>query len=100
MDQRKGIDPNLRPKWLVRKSQKPVENSRIEKKETESPEQRNQIVDQVNLGQRDEIRKSQMEQSRENISEQIYVPQKPIIPMQPIFNAQSHTKITRKIVTK
>ena len=24
---KKGIDPNLRPEWLVRKSQKPVENS-------------------------------------------------------------------------
>ena len=41
----KGIDPNLRPKWLVKKAQKPVENTRIEKKETDSPEQRNQIVD-------------------------------------------------------
>ena len=68
---KKGIDPNLRPEWLVKKAQKPVENSRIEKKETESPEQRNQIVDQVNSGQRDEIRKSQMEQSRENIPEQM-----------------------------
>ena len=76
---KKGIDPNLRPEWLVKKAQKPVENSRIEKRETNSPEQRNQIVDQVNSGQRDEIRKPQMEQSRENIPEQIYVPQKPII---------------------
>ena len=33
---------------------------------------------------RDEIRKSQMEQSKENIPEQMYVPQKPIIPMHPI----------------
>ena len=80
---KKGIDPNLRPEWLVRKSQKPVENSRIEKKGTDPPGQRNQVVDQVNSGQRDEIRKSQMEQSRENIPEQIYVPQKPIIPMYP-----------------
>ena len=78
---KKGIDPNLRPEWLVKKAQKPIENTRIEKKETG---QRKQIVDQVNSGQRDEIRKSQMEQSRENISEQIYVPQKPITPMQPI----------------
>ena len=31
---KKGIDPNLRPEWLVRKSQKPVENSRIEKRDT------------------------------------------------------------------
>ena len=80
---KKGIDPNLRPEWLVRKSQKPVENSRIEKKGTDPPGQRNQVVDQVNSGQRDEIRKSQMEQSRENIPEQICVPQKPIIPMYP-----------------
>ena len=83
---KKGLDPNLRPEWLVRKSQKPTENSRIEKKETESPGQRNQVIDQVNSGHRDEIRKSQMEQSRENIPEQIYVPQKPIIPKPPIQN--------------
>ena len=81
---KKGIDPNLRPEWLVRKSQNSVENSRIEKKETDSPGQRNQVIDQVNSGQRDEIRKSQMEQSRENIPEQMYVPQKPIIPIHPI----------------
>ena len=81
---KKDLDPNLRPEWLVKKTQKPVENTQIDKKETDSIEQRNQIVDQVNSGQRDEIRKPQMEQSRENISEQIYVPQKPIIPMQPI----------------
>ena len=30
---KKGLDPNLRPEWLVRKSQKPVENSKIEKRE-------------------------------------------------------------------
>ena len=78
---KKGLDPNLRSEWLVRKSQKPVENSRIEKRETDPSRQRNQVIDQVNTGQRDEIRKSQMEQSRENIPEQIYVPQKPIIPI-------------------
>ena len=80
---KKGIDPTLRPEWLVRKSQKPVENSRIEKKGTDPLGQRNQVVAQVNSGQRDEIRKSKIEQSRKNIPEQIYVPQKPIIPMYP-----------------
>ena len=80
---KKGIDPNLRPEWLVRKSQKPAENSRTKKKEPDPPEQRDQIVDRVNSGQRDEIRKSQVEQNRENIPEQIYVPQKPIIPKYP-----------------
>ena len=29
---KKGIDPNLRPEWLVKKAQKPVENSKTEKK--------------------------------------------------------------------
>ena len=80
---KKGIDPNLRPEWLVKKTQKPVENTRIEKKETNSPGQRNQIVDQNNSGQRDEIGKSQMEQNRENIPEQMYAPQNPIIPKYP-----------------
>ena len=55
---KKGIDPNLRPEWLVKKAKKPVENTRIEKKETDSPGQRNQDVAQVNSGHRDEIRKS------------------------------------------
>ena len=97
---KKGLDPNLRPEWLVRKSQKSAENSRIEKKETESPGQRNQVVHQVNTGHRDEIRKSQMEQGRENIPEQIYVPQKPVIQMESKSNIQPYTKITRKGATK
>ena len=60
---KKGIDPNLRPEWLVRKSQKPAEKSRTKKKDPDPLEQRNQIVDQVNSGQKDEIRKSQVEQN-------------------------------------
>ena len=80
---KKGIDPNLRPEWLVKKAQRPVENTRKEKKETDSPEQRNQIVEQNNSGQRDEIRKPQMEQSGDNIPEQMNIPQKPIIPTYP-----------------
>ena len=83
---KKGIDPNLRPECLVKKAQKSVENTRIEKKEIESPGQRNQVIDEVNSGHRDEIRISQMEQSRENNPEQIYVPRKPIIPKHPIQN--------------
>ena len=95
---KKGIDPNLRPEWLVKKAQKPIENTRIEKKETDSPEQRNQIVDQVNSGQRDEIRKSQMEQSKENIPEQIYVPQKPVIPMQPNQMPNPIPKLPERVI--
>ena len=68
---------------VSKKSQKPVENSRKEKKGTDPPGQRNQVVDQVNSGQRDEIRKSQMEQSKKIIPERMYIPQKPIIPMHP-----------------
>ena len=94
---KKGIDPNLRPEWLVRKSQKQVENSKIEKRGTDPPGQRNQVVDQVNPGQRDEIRKSQMEQSVENIPEQIYVPQKPIIPMHPIHIPNPTPKLPERL---
>ena len=95
---KKGLDPNLRPEWLVRKSQKSVVTSKTEKKETDSLGQRNQIVDQVNTGYRDEIRKSQMGQSRENIPEQIYVPQKPIIPMQPIQMPKPIPKLPERVV--
>ena len=94
---KKGIDPNLRPEWLVRKSQKLVENSRIEKKGTDLPGQRNQVVDQVNSGQRDKIRKSQIEQSRENIPEQVYDPQKPIIPIYPNQIANPTPKLPEKV---
>ena len=95
---KKGIDSNLRPEWLVRKSQKPVENTKIEKKETVSSGQRNQVVDQVNSGQRDETRKSQMEQSRENIPEQMYVPQKHIIPMHPIQMPNPIPKLPERVI--
>ena len=95
---KKGIDPNLRPEWLVRKSQKSAVNSKIEKKETESPGQRNQVIDQVNSGQRDEIRKSQMEQIRENTPEKIYVPQKPIIPMNPNQISNPILKLPERVI--
>ena len=94
---KKGLDPNLRPEWLVRKSQKSVVNSKIEKRETESPGQRNQVVDQVNSGQRDDIRKSQIQQSRENIPEQTYVPQKPIIPMHPNQKPNPTPKLPERV---
>ena len=95
---KKGLDPNLGPEWLVKKTQKPVEKARIEKRETNSPEQRNQIVNQVNSGQRDEIRKSQMEQNRENIPEQIFVPQKPIIPIHPNQISNPIPKLPERVI--
>ena len=88
----------MRPECLVRKSQKPAENSRTKKKEPDPPEQRNQIVDQVNSGQRDEIRKSQMEQNRDNIPEQIYVPQKPIIPIYPNQISKPIPKLPESVI--
>ena len=84
---KKGVDPNLRPEWLVRKSQKLAEKSRIEQKNTDFPRQSDQVTDQLGSGQRKDTRKSQIEQSankskdqsRENIPKQGYNPQEPII---------------------
>ena len=95
---KKSLDPNLRPEWLVKKAQKLVENTRIEKRETNSPEQRNQIVDQVNSGHRDKSRESHMEQSRENIPEQIHVPQKPIIPKYPNQISNPIQKLPERVI--
>ena len=80
------------------KISKPAENSRIEKREINSPKQRNQVVDQVNSGQRDEIRKPQMEQSRENTPEPIYVPQKPIIPKYPNQISNPIPKLPERVI--
>ena len=82
----------------MRKSPKPAENSRTKKKGPDPPEQRNQIVDQVNSGQRDEIKKSQMEQNRDNIPEEIYVPQKPIIPKYPNQISKPIPKLPERVV--
>ena len=49
---KKGLDPNLRPEWIVRKSQKLVEKSRIEKEEIDPSRQGSQIIDQISTGQR------------------------------------------------
>ena len=95
---KKGIGLNLRSEWLVKKAQKSVENTRKEKKETDSPEQRNQIVEQNNTGQRDEIRKFKMEQSRENIPEQVYVPQKLIIPTYPNPISNPTPKLPERVI--
>ena len=73
---KKGVDPKLRPEWLVRKTQKLAEKSRIEQKKEDISRQRNQVINQLGSGQRKETRKPQIEQSanknieqsRENIS--------------------------------
>ena len=56
------------------------------------------IVDQINSGQREDIRKSQMEQNRENIPEQIYVPQKPIIPTHPSQISNPIPKLPERVI--
>ena len=66
----------MRPEWLVRKSQKSVEKSRIEQKKADFPKQRNQVIEQLGSERGKETRKQQIEQSanknieqgRENIS--------------------------------
>ena len=80
---KKGLDPNLRPEWLVRKSQKLVEKSRIDKEERDLSRQDSQIIDQISTGQRQEIRKSNIEHDRENIPKQQYDPQESKIPICP-----------------
>ena len=87
----------MRPECLVRKSQKLAERSRIEQKKAEFLKQRNQGTDQVDSGQRKEIRKPQIEQSRENIPEQGYDPQKPIIPIYPNQIANPTPKLTERV---
>ena len=82
----------------MKKAQNPVENTRIEKRETHSQRQRNQVVDQVDTGYRDETRKSQMEQNRENIPEQIYIPQNPIIPKYPNQMPKPIPKLPERVI--
>ena len=67
----KGVDPNLRPEQIVRKSQKLVEKSRIEQDKRNSPMQRNQVRDQLGSGQRKDTRKPQIEQSTNKILNKI-----------------------------
>ena len=101
-----GVDPNLRPEWLVRKSQKLAEKSRIEQKKGDFPRQRSQVIDQLGSGQRKETRKPQIkqsanrnrEQSRENISKQEYNPQEPMVPICPNQVAKPLLKPPEKVI--
>ena len=88
---KKGVDPNLRLEWIVKKSQKLVEKSRIEQEERNSPIQENQVRNQLGSGQRKETRKPQIEQitnksveqNRENIPKHVYNPQEIKVPIYP-----------------
>ena len=53
---KKGVDPNLNPEWIVRKSQKLAEKSRIEQDKRNFLIQRNQVRDQLGSGQRKDTR--------------------------------------------
>ena len=96
----------MTPEWLVRKSQKLAEKSRLEQKKGEIPKQRNQVIDDSGSGQRKETRKPQIEQStdenieqsRENISKQGYDPQEPIIPIYPNQVAKPLPKLPERVI--
>ena len=60
---KKGVHPNLRPEWIVTKSKKLVEKSRIQQDKRNSPIQRNHVRDQLGSGQSKDTRKPQIEQS-------------------------------------
>ena len=94
---KKGIDPNLRPEWLVRKSQKLLEKFRIEKKAIDPPRQGSQVIDQTNTEQRKEIKKSNIEQGRENVPKQGYHPQETIIPIYPNQIIKPIPKLTERV---
>ena len=94
---KKGLDPNLRPEWLVRKSQKLVEKSRINKEEIDPSRQGSQTIDQISTGQRQEIRKSIIEQDRENIPKQGYDTQEPKIPIYPNQVTKPIPKLTERV---
>ena len=103
---KKGVDPNLRPEWIVKKSQKLVEKSRKEQGKRDFPIQRNQIRDQLGSGQRKDTRKPQIEQStskdieqnRENIPKHVYNPQEAKIPIYPNPIPKPPPKLPDKVI--
>ena len=94
---KKGLDPNLKPEWLVTKSQKLVEKSKIEKEGIDPSRQGSQIIDQVSTGQRQEIRKSNIEQGIENIPKQGYDLQESKIPIYPNQITKPIPKLTERV---
>ena len=58
---KKGVDPNLRPEWIVKRSQKLAEKSRIEQDERKILQyKRSQVRNQLGSGQRKDNRKPQL----------------------------------------
>ena len=92
---------------MVRKSQKLLEKSRIEKKGIDPlrhrsqvidpPRQGSQVIDQISTGQRKDIRKSNIEQGRENFPKQVYGPQESKIPTYPNQITKPIPKLTERV---
>ena len=104
---KKGADPNLRPEWIVKRSKKLAEKSKIEKDERNSPIQENQVKNQLGSGQRKDTRKPPIEQSankksiepnRENIPKHVYRPQEIKVPIYPNQITQPPPKPPDKVI--
>ena len=88
---KKGVDLNLRPEWIVKRSQKLAEKSRIEQDEMNPPIQENQVKNQLGSGQRKYTRKPQteqranksIEQNRENVPKHVHNSQEIKVPIYP-----------------
>ena len=92
---KKSVDPNLRPEWLVRKSQKLAERSRIEQKKADFQNRKPSYrSNRFRTKRRDQ--KTQIEQGRENIPKQGHDPQEPKIPIFPNQIAKPMQKLTKK----
>ena len=65
----KGVDPDLKPEWIVRKAQKLMEKSRLEQdREGPSGEINTAIQDQMQVIEESNIRKQLAQRQREGIS--------------------------------
>ena len=88
---KKGVDQNLRPEWIVKRSQKLTEKSRIEQDERNPPIQENQVKNQLGSGQTKNTTKPQteqnanksIEQNRENVSKHVHNSQEIKVPIYP-----------------
>ena len=59
----KGVDPDLKPEWIIRKSQKLAEKSRLEQDREDSP-----VQEQAQVTKQNHIREQSVSEQRKNIS--------------------------------
>ena len=103
---KKGVDPNLRPEWIVKRSQKLAEKSRIEQDERNPPIQENQVKNQLGSGQRKDTRKPQTEQSanksieqnREHVPKHVHNSQEIKVPIYPNQITQPQPKPPDRVI--